>query len=369
VDGYDGAVEWIESLGIAMGAEVKVLPLTRGRQFETNAYLEACAHLVRSHGEIYLGAVTKSLMVEDGVVTGAVVIAVDGTEHQMRARSTLLACGGFQADGELLGELIHANAGEMQLRSNPWSDGAGLRLGRSAGGRITGEGARFYGHLVPTDVTLEDPSQFLSLAFYHSEHGLLFNISGHRFVDETVGDHVNAVATLEQPEARALLVVDERVRRDWELAPYVEGMPPSPDKFAAAYKRGARCATADSIDEFRHLPPEWGYDGVAIALGIEAFNASVVDSVDPPRRHDATPLVDPPYYVVDVRPAVTFTYRGLAVDDRCQVLDEDDRPIPGLLAAGADVGGVVTREYAGGLATACATGIRAAQTAFGGPSE
>jgi succinate dehydrogenase/fumarate reductase flavoprotein subunit len=364
VSGYPAAVEWIESLGVRMGTEVKVLQLTRGRQFDTNAYLEACADLIRSSGEILLSATTESLIVDGDEVEGAVVVTGEDAVRRVPAGSTLLASGGFQAASDLLTALIHANAAGMQLRSNPWSDGAGLRLGRSAGARVSGEGGRFYGHLVPTGVTLEDPSQFLTLSFYHSEHGVLFNTAGRRFVDETIGDHGNAVATLEQPEGRALLVTDERVRHQWELASYVEGLPPSPDKFAAAFKRGARCATADSVEEFVHLPPDWGYDGVAIAEGLQEFNSSVPARVDPPRSHDASPLVDPPYYVVDLSPAITFTYRGLEVDGECRVLDAHDRPISGLLAAGADAGGIVTREYAGGLATACATAMRAARTAL-----
>ena len=45
------------------------------------------------------------------------------------------------------------------------------------------------------------------------------------------------------------------------------------------------------------------------------------------------------------------------------MLGEDGTPIPGLLAAGADAGGVFHRAYAGGLATALVFGLQAAATA------
>jgi succinate dehydrogenase/fumarate reductase flavoprotein subunit len=45
------------------------------------------------------------------------------------------------------------------------------------------------------------------------------------------------------------------------------------------------------------------------------------------------------------------------------VLDAEDRPIPGLYAAGADAGGVYCRAYAGGIAAALTFGLRAARSA------
>jgi predicted oxidoreductase len=64
-----------------------------------------------------------------------------------------------------------------------------------------------------------------------------------------------------------------------------------------------------------------------------------------------------------VQSAITFTHGGLSVDPQARVLDAAGRPVPGLLAAGADVGDVFRRGYAGGLALALTFGLRAAQTA------
>jgi len=52
------------------------------------------------------------------------------------------------------------------------------------------------------------------------------------------------------------------------------------------------------------------------------------------------------------------------IDDESRVLDAEQRPIPGLLAAGADAGGLYVRAYAGGLAAALVFGLRAARTAL-----
>jgi predicted oxidoreductase len=96
---------------------------------------------------------------------------------------------------------------------------------------------------------------------------------------------------------------------------------------------------------------------------LQAFNeACRRGRHDPSRTVDAAPLVDPPYYVTELVPAITFSFGGLLIDADARVLDEQREPIPGLLAAGADSGGVWFRAYAGGIATALVFGLQAAET-------
>jgi succinate dehydrogenase/fumarate reductase flavoprotein subunit len=66
--------------------------------------------------------------------------------------------------------------------------------------------------------------------------------------------------------------------------------------------------------------------------------------------------------VIEVIPAITFTFSGLKIDEHARVLDASGTPIPGLLAAGADAGGVFHRAYAGGLSAALVFGLQAAAT-------
>ena len=105
---------------------------------------------------------------------------------------------------------------------------------------------------------------------------MLFNREGRRFVDETVGDHLNTLAVLDQPEGRALMVSDARVRDEWIMQPYVEGVHPR-DTFDIAFQRGARAAVAESIDELEHLPEEWGYDGPTIRRALIDFNRGCIE--------------------------------------------------------------------------------------------
>jgi succinate dehydrogenase/fumarate reductase flavoprotein subunit len=218
---------------------------------------------------------------------------------------------------------------------------------------------------VPSHTGYGDPSMFVSQTFYHSEHGILLNLQGERFCDETIGDHLNTLSVLEQPQARALLICDERVHRQWMLTPYVEGAE-APDKFRLAYNRGARAAIAEEIDELEALPPEWGYDGPAALATLRRFNEqAAAGSTQPSRRLDSTPLIDPPYYLIELIPAITNTWGGLRIDAQARVLDAAGAAIPGLLAAGADAGGLYERAYGGGIAAGLTLGMRAVETALG----
>ena len=370
VNGFADGVAWIESLGVECRPPVPVLGFGRGHQVDTNHYLHACERLIRDRGRPVLTATrTRSLVTENGVVRGADCALPDGSVRRIEATWTLLATGGFQGDRGLRAEHVHPQAADIGLRANPHSRGDGLTLGRAAGAAFGRKDAGFYGHLMPAGVSLADPARFVELALYYSEHALLFDTSGERFVDETVGDHLTTMALLERPEARGLLVADARVHREWISASYVEGIP-GVDKFQLCHRAGARSAVADSLEDFASMPDEWGYPGATISDRIMEFNATVGanGATTPGRLLDRRPLDEPPFYVVEAAPAITFTFGGLLIDAGAHVLSADSAdgraPVPGLLAAGADAGGLYRRAYAGGLAPALVFGLAAARTAL-----
>lgn len=369
LNGFEDAVAWIRLLGVECRPPVPVLGFGRGHQVDTNRYLDACERLIRDRGGDVLTATrTRDLLTEDGVVRGAECVLPDGSRRRIDAAWTLLATGGFQGDPDLRAEHIHPRAREIGLRANPYSRGEGLALGLAAGAAFGPKDAGFYGHLMPAGVSLSDPARFVGLALYYSEHALLFDITGERFADETAGDHLTTMALLERPQARGLLVADARVHREWISASYVEGIP-GVDKFQLCHRAGARCAVADSLEEFAWMPAEWGYPGTRIRDRVEEFNAAVRDGGEtaPGRLLDRQPLDEPPFYVIEAVPAITFTFSGLLTDAGAHVLSADGHHrIPGLLVAGADAGGLYRRAYAGGLAPALVFGLAAARTVLAG---
>jgi len=364
VEDFAPAIDWIRSLGVTVGDPVELLGYGVGHQTDMAGLFRAYRAAVESAGgEVLTEAEPLRLLVEDGEVRGAEVRLASGETRELRAPATLLATGGYAGDPELRAERIHPNAAGLPLRANKHSTGAGLRLAEEAGAAFGKDDACFYGHLMARGLAMPDGSEIAINTFFHSEHGVLVNLAGERFHDETIGDQLNAIALVEQPEARCLLITDQRVHDEWMLKPYVKGLEPV-DKFQLAYRRGARCATAADLDEFEALPPEWGYPGEKVRDTLVEFNRQCeAGDPSPARARDAAPLVDPPYYVVEVTTGITFTMGGVRIDADARALDDSGEPIPGLFAAGADAGGLYKRAYAGGLAPALVFGMRAAAAA------
>ena len=367
IAGFEPAVQWVRDFGVEVQEPVDLLNFGRGYQTDlSNLFLLERRLIEDSAGsELLLEAEPLHLLIGEGGVEGAEVRLASGETREVRATTTLLAMGGFAANRELRARHLGEQAAAMPLRANPNSAGRGLELAEAAGAAFGNENAGFYGHLWASGVPVTDPLAYAEMTFYHSEHGVLLNVEGERFLDETIGDQLNAIALLDQPQARALLIYDEFVHREWMMKPYVQGVEPF-DKFDAVYKSGgSRCAIAHELGEFEELPEEWGYPAEKVHAALVEFNrrAAAGESFDPPRSVDARPLDEPPYYVVEVIPAITFTMGGIRIDPEARALGADGEPIPGLLAAGGDAGGLYHRAYAGGLAAALVFGLQAAETA------
>ena len=84
-----------------------------------------------------------------------------------------------------------------------------------------------------------------------------------------------------------------------------------------------------------------------------AFNPAILDGkrtegVLPPKSNWALPIDTPPYVGYGVTTGITFTFGGLRITPRAEVLDTEGRSIPGLYAAGENVGGLFYYNYPGG---------------------
>jgi tricarballylate dehydrogenase len=113
-------------------------------------------------------------------------------------------------------------------------------------------------------------------------------------------------------------------------------------------------------------------DGYNAAVGPGAFDPTVRDGLATrglalPKSNWAQRLDTPPYTAYPVTGGITFTFGGVRVNERAQVLSTSFTPIPGLYACGEMVGGLFHTNYPGGtglmsgavfgrIAGACAAG-------------
>lgn len=297
-------------------------------------------------GEVVLGAGAEALRpAADG--HWVVTYRMGGRSHERAARTVLAADGGFQASPELLARYVGPNAPLCLQRAMPSSTGAGLRMLMAVGATAVGLG-RVYGHMVSASALAND-----SLWPYPSVdrlclQGVLVDRGGDRFATRATDGVrlVNELARTEDPRGY-FAIFDEHL---WATAgkdnPY--GTPvPNPD----LAERGGTLIRANSLPE------------LAEAMGIEAGRLQQAVAA-----HNAEPsrfaLDTPPFYAMPVVPGITFTMGGVKIGPGCEVLDEADRPIPGLFAAGSATGGLhggPRGGYVGGLAAALTFGLLAAE--------
>jgi succinate dehydrogenase/fumarate reductase flavoprotein subunit len=367
VEGFDTAVErvrdagvavserWTGQMGFGVAHHVDVAALLeRWRAMLGDALLTRTAVrelLVDGHGAVRGARLARESVARDAAVAGGArprfapgAAPLDVGALDVTARAVLLATGGFQGDRALVGRLIGSGAERMPVRSNPGSVGDGLRLGRAAGASLSHSLSGFYGHLIPDRLDRFDAADYLPLTQYHSNRSILVNVHGRRFTDESRGDEVSNQLVLREPEARAVLICDERVRREHAVGPpYPHGQ--VVDRFAAAAQAGGRLVHAESIAELAARVAEWGVDGAEL-------------------RHtlaDADSLREPPFHALAVAPCITFTFGGLRVDADGRVFGPDGAWIRNLYAAGADAGGLQGPGYVGGLALGLVFGPRVAE--------
>jgi tricarballylate dehydrogenase len=74
------------------------------------------------------------------------------------------------------------------------------------------------------------------------------------------------------------------------------------------------------------------------------------EGLDPPKSHWARPIETPPYYGYPLRPGITFTYLGVTVNERAQVIMQNDQPAKNVFAAGEVMAGnILGRGYLAGF--------------------
>ena len=343
-DGAADGLEWLISLGVrfppeglyASGVErIARGHAAAGRGAEIAEALEN--HLSGKAIDVALKTRVRALIRDDsGAVTG---VDVDG--QKVFANAVILATGGMGASTEMLSRHYPEAAAQAERAwyiGSKHCRGDGLALGESMGADIVGHDR---GLLLITPGFSQDLEVFLPGWLVY------VNRDGRRFVDETTEYAVLSGVVKDQLNGECFALFDEETRAKAPRGPY-----PVPSWEADALARLAdqgrvfRAPTLDGLAEAA------GIRAGALATTVEAYNADCAGGADTAFFKDADllrPIARGPFYAVRMRPSIVcLTSTGLRIDRTARVLDRDDRPIPGLYAAGETTGGVLGERYIGG---------------------
>ncbi|MFJ3235493.1 3-oxosteroid 1-dehydrogenase [Streptomyces sp. NPDC086787] len=344
---------------LARGTKAALLgqkPLTMGQSLAAGLR----KGLIDAQVPVWLSTPLTDLLVEGGVVTGAVV-SRDGGAGLVRARhGVVVASGGFEHNAAMRAQYQRQPIGTGWTVGAASNTGDGIRAGERVGGALGLMDDAWWGPAVP----LPDEPYFC-LSERTLPGGLMVNAAGRRFVNEAApySDVVHIMYDRDptDPDIPAWLIVDQNYRNRYlfrDVAPTF----PLPD---AWYRAGA----VHKAWSFDALASAIGVPGAALRSTVDRFNSLALKGKDTDfHRGDSAydhyytdpavlpssclaPLWLPPYYAFRIVPGDLGTKGGLITDARARVLRPDGSVIPGLYAAGNASSAVMGHSYAGAGST------------------
>lgn len=297
----------------------------------------------------YGAKATRLILGDRGEIRGLVCHTPEGFA-EIGARAAVLACGGFEANPEWRCRYLGQDWELARVRGTRHNTGDGIRMALEIGAQPYGHWSGC--HAVAWDLNAP-PFGDRRVGDLFQKHsyplGIIVNLRGERFVDEGADFRNYTYARygreiLRQPQRAAFQIFDQKVvallREEYRIREVTKAEAPTIEELARKLEIAPE-GLARTVREFN----------AAVQPG--EFNPAILDGkctrgITPPKSNWALPLDAPPFVGYAVTCGITFTFGGLRVNTRAEVLDTEDRPIPGLYAAGELVGGLFYHNYPGG---------------------
>ena len=306
-----------------------------------NAYY-ATAHKLGIN--ILYEAEVLDLDIQDGRFASASVVTGNGS-HRVRAKSVVVASGGFQANLKWLKESWGEAADNFIIRGTPYNKGRLLRVLLDQGARPVGDPRQC--HAVAIDARAPQFDGGIVTRLDCVPFSIVVNKHARRFYDEGEDFWPKRYAiwwllVAGQPDQIAYSIIDSK----------------SIDLFMPSVFPPFQ---ADSITE---LATELALDPADLNQTVDRFNQATepgkfdpgaldgcrTAGLKPPKSNWARALDTPPFYGYPLRPGITFTYLGVTVNEKAQVVMQDDRPAPNIFAAGEIMAGnILGKGYMAGF--------------------
>ncbi|MFJ7884732.1 FAD-dependent oxidoreductase [Pseudomonas sp. NPDC096917] len=314
---------------------------------------------------IFTGVAARQLLKDKDRITGVLASGAQGEFRIEARRGVVLAGGGFSHDVQRLREAYpHVKRGGEHFSPVPDSNtGDGLRMAEAVGGHV--------------DISLQAAAAWMPVskvptgdgqytAFPHLldryKPGIIgVDVAGRRFTNESNSYHDVGAAMINNDAARTQtamwLVCDART-----LGKYGLGFAkPSPMPLGPLLRNGYLLKGRTLAE----LALKAGIDGPGLELTIARYNLGASEGKDAEfgrgttafnrfladPQHQPNPCVAPigtgPYYAVKVVMGDLGTFDGLRTSTVGEVLDQKNRPIPGLYAVGNDRASIMGGNYPG----------------------
>lgn len=314
--------------------------------------LESLTSAARKEGiEVMYGCRALNLLNGDEGVHG-VRVRWNRETIELRSKAVVLGSGGFQANTEWRTKYLGPGWDLAKVRGTRFNTGDGIRMaleiGASPYGNWSGCHAVGWERNAPEfgDLTVGDNFQKHSYPL-----GLVINARGKRFVDEGADFRNYTYAKygrliLEQPGQLAWQVFDNKVlqylRDEYRIRQVTK---------VTAQTLEELVTKLEDVDPVQALATIRDYNA-AVQTGIP-FDPNVKDGrctigLEVNKTNWANTIDEAPFEAYATTCGITFTFGGLRINGKAEVLDTDMQEIPGLYACGELVGGLFYNNYPGG---------------------
>ncbi len=282
--------------------------------------------------------------IDNGVFSEAIVQR-DGATHRVKARTVVLASGGFQANLEWLKEEWGPAADNFIVRGSPYDKGKVLKIMLENGAKQVGDPRQC--HAVAIDARAPKYDGGIVTRLDCVSFGVVVNREAERFYDEGEDFWPKRYAiwgrlVAQQPDQIGYSIIDSK----------------SIDLFMPSVFPPIEAQSLKELAGKLELDPqklEETISGFNAATREGTFDPAELDDcrtegIEPVKSHWARPIDTPPFYGYPLRPGITFTYLSVAVNERAQVLMEDDTPADNIFAAGEIMSGnILGQGYMAGF--------------------
>ena len=339
VDNSAAIVEWLKAKPVSADlSDVGLMGGSTNRRTHRPVGGQAIGvHLVpklydaakRSGAEIRLNNTVTDILKEGDAAVG-VTVRNDAGTYTIRSKAVIIATGGFGANPQMIGKY------RPELQNFPTTNVPGT----------TGDAfawvEKFDAQLNLMSEIQIHPSVLPGKGILITEAvrgngAIMITKTGRRFVNELETRDFTSKAILDLPEKSAYIFFDEDIRKSLKAI----------DSY---YKAGYLI----SSDTLVNIAAKLGINAGILINTIKEYNAAQSCGIDTEfgRKDMARPILTPPFYAVEIEPAIHHTMGGILINTKAEVQTKSGNSVPGLYAAGEVTGGVHGDNRLGGNAIA-----------------
>lgn len=319
------------------------------------AYIQLLFDAAKAAGAtIMTSTPAKSLIVENGRVVGVKAQDRDGNTITIKSKATIIATGGFGNSPEKIKSWLGLDPTVFKASVQFNKTGDGIEMAWAAGAEKTPMTLMLHTGVEGKGITFPGAIYCMSWQPFN----LWVNSQGRRFVDETEAfsfpNAGNAIAAQKGHTAWAIWTdksvdyvqsagIDNGIG---VIVPVLDKLPKLKEEIKTALD--ANNATFVSAKTLSELAQKMGVPAKNLEDTVKTYNGYAKTGFDLQMQKSRKYLREidgATYYAIKLFPFNYTSLGGIRVDPDLHVVDTKDAPIPGLYAAGVDVGGLYGDTY------------------------